>query len=132
MSPRRKKGQKRYAGYVLLIALYLGWFKLGLNPGVLALLSGLTVFYGLFAAPLPCCAINRDGTLCRRNAYGLLVGCSLQQHKWQKFAALVRRQSWAQFGSRIFRGVAGNAAALTVVAGFASVVATLVVPLLAK
>jgi len=131
MSPSRKKVWKRYSGYVLLVALYLAWFRIeGVDPWVLAALSGLTVLYGLFLAPVPCCAVNRDGTLCRENAQGLLRGCWRQQHKWQNAKMLIQRQSWARLGSNIFRSISGNAAALTVIVGMLSVVATLVGPVL--
>lgn len=125
----RKKVSKRYAGYLLVIALYLAWFRLGFNPGVIAALSGATFLYALFAAPVPCCAENRDGTFCRDNGKGLLLGCWRYQHKWQNAKMLVRRQSWARFGSRIFGSISGNAAALAAIAGFASAAATLIVPL---
>jgi len=131
MSPSRKKVWKRYSGYVLLVALYLAWFRIeGVDPWVLAALSGLTVLYGLFLAPVPCCAVNRDGTLCRANAQGLLRGCWRPQHKWQNAKMLIQRQSWARLGSNIFRSISGNAAALTVIVGMLSVVATLVGPVL--
>lgn len=93
MSPRTKhRISKRYAGYLLVVALYLAWFKLGLNPGVIAVLSGLAVLYGLLAAPVPCCAINRDGTFCRENGKGLLLGCWRYQHKCPQQAIDVRAE----------------------------------------
>lgn len=132
MSPRRKKGSRRYVGYLLVLVLYLGWFQLGLNTGALALLSGLTVLYALFIAPMPCCAINRNGTFCRNNAYGLLMGCWYYQHRWQTALMLVRKQSWARLGSKMFRSIAGNAATLTALAGMVSVIAALAVPFITK
>lgn len=131
MSPRTKNRiSKRYAGYLLVVALYLAWFRMGFNPGVIAALSGATFLYGLFAAPVPCCALNRDGaTFCRNNGHGVLLGCWIRQHRWQNVKLLVRRQSWARFGSRVFGSISGNAAALAAIAGFASAAATLIVPL---
>lgn len=129
---KKKSVVAKYWGYLLLIPLYLGWFKYGFDPGVLAGISGLAVLYGLFLAPVPCCALNRDGTLCRRNAKGLMRGCHLEQHKWQNAKMLVRRQSWARLASNIFRSIAGNAAALTVIVGLLSAAATLVTPFITK
>ncbi len=53
-------------------------------PWVMVAVAAGVVLYGLFGVPLWCRARNRDGTQCRNNAYGLLAGCSLRQHKWQK------------------------------------------------
>jgi hypothetical protein len=133
MSPRTKRGSKRYLGYLLVLILYLGWFSAGFNTGTIAALSGLTVLYGLFLAPMPCCATNRDGvTFCRNNAYGLLLGCWNFQHRWQTVMVLFRRQPWSRLGNKVFRSIAGNSAALTVVVGLLSLAATLVVPYLGK
>lgn len=129
----KKKGRQRYLGYVILgSSLYIAWFKIGFNPGLVAALSVLTVLFGLFLAPVPCGAHNRDGTLCRENAKGILRGCWRQQHKWQNAKMLIERQSWARFGNNVFRSIGGNAAALTVITGFLSIGATLVVPFLSK
>lgn len=129
---KKKSAVAKYWGYLLFIPLYLGWFKLGWDPTLLAALSGLIVLYGLFQAPVPCCAITREGLLCRRNAKGLLRGCHLEQHRWQNARLLVRRSSWGRLAGNIFRSIAGNAAALTVVVGLLSVVASLVTPFITK
>jgi len=133
MSRSKKTGWKRYSGYLLLVALYLVWFRIeGVNPWVLAAVSGLTVLYGLFLAPVPCYAVNRDNTLCRDNAQGLLRGCWRQQHKWQNAKLLVQRQSWARLAANIFRSIGGNAAALTVILGFLGLGASFITPFLNK
>jgi len=82
MASRKRKTLARYSGYLLLALLYLGWFHYGFDPVVLGILSTLLVFYGLFQAPVPCCAVGREG-LCRNNARGLLRGCWIRQHRWQ-------------------------------------------------
>ena len=123
MATKQKTPLRRYWGYLLLVPLYLGWFYYGLDPLAIAILSTLAVLYGLFQAPVPCSARNRDGTFCRENAKGLLRGCWRQQHKWQNAIMLFKRQSWAQLGSTVFRGIAGNAAALTVLVSMVSALA---------
>jgi hypothetical protein len=45
---------------------------------------------------------------------------------------LIQRQSWARLGNNVFRSIGGNAAAFTVITGFLSIGATLVVPFLGK
>ena len=72
---------------------------------------------------MPCAASGREGP-CRNNAKGLLRGCWVQQHKWQNILMLVRGHSWAQFARIVLRGFAGNAAALSALAGLLSVIAT--------
>jgi hypothetical protein len=129
-APRRPRKKKtplaKYWGYLLLVALYMGWFYYGFDPVFLAVLSGLVVFYGLFQAPVPCSARNRDGTFCRENASGLLRGCWRVQHKWQNAIMLFRRQSWAQAANVIFRSISGNAAALGVLVAMVSAAAAVV------
>jgi len=128
MFKRTKKVLARYWGYLLLVVLYLGWFEFGFDPWMLAALSGLVVLYGLFRAPVPCCAPGREG-LCRNNAKGLLRGCWIRQHRWQNAKMLVQRQSWAQWARSTFRSIGGNAAALGVIIGMVSAVAAIVMPI---
>lgn len=109
--------------------LYLGWFEFGFNQWILAALSGLVVLYGLFRAPVPCCASGREGP-CRNNAKGLLRGCWIQQHRWQNAKMLVQRQSWAQWARSTFRSIGGNAAALGVLVGMVSAAAAIAMPII--
>jgi hypothetical protein len=54
-----------------------------------AAISATYAVFFLLAAPVWCAAENRDGrTYCRNNSTGLLVGCHLRQHRWQKITAL--------------------------------------------
>jgi hypothetical protein len=64
-------------------------------------LSTLAAIFFLFQAKVPCCAENRVGTFCRNNAWGLLGGCRIVQHRWQNVKLLIHRSSWGRF----FRGV---------------------------
>ena len=133
MKAKTKKVLARYWGYLLIPVLFLGWFYFeDLNPLVLGVLSSLTVLYALFRAPVPCAAITRGNEFCRHNAKGLLRGCHLKQHKWQNLKMLVQRRSWGTLRSAIFRSLAGNAAALTVIVGAISAFGSVVVPFLNK
>ena len=40
-------------------------------------------------------AVTRKGELCRNNSHGLLLGCSIRQHKWQR-----TRQTFTPTGGR--------------------------------
>jgi len=131
MKAKTKKVLARYWGYLLIPVLFLGWFY-SLDPLALGVLSSLTVLYALFRAPVPCAAITRGNEFCRHNAKGLLRGCYLKQHKWQNLKMLVRRSSWGSLGRAIFRSLAGNAAALTVIVGFLGLGASFITPFLNK
>lgn len=126
MRAATKRRIARYWGYLLLIALYFGWFQFDLDPLVLGVISILIVFYMLFQAPVPCCAQTRELGFCRNNARGLLRGCHLEDHKWQNVKMLVRQKAWARVAHGIFRRISGNAAALSAVAGMVSAVAATV------
>lgn len=62
-----------------------------LGLGGYALCGAALIIYVLFSAPTYCGAINRSSVrdsavqYCRNNSSGLLLGCNLRQHKWQKF-----------------------------------------------
>jgi hypothetical protein len=62
-----------------------------LGLGGYVLCGAALIIYLLFSAPTYCGAINRrpgpaNATeYCRNNSTGLLLGCNLRQHKWQKF-----------------------------------------------
>ena len=64
--------------------------------GLVLILSVGAVGYFLFQAPLWCGAITRDGTLCRNNSSGLLIGCHLREHKWQKLKMAFIPKAWRE------------------------------------
>ena len=90
------KGITRYWGFLLFAILIMAWWSSAVGPPVLLALSLVSTFYFLFRAPVWCGAVNRDETLCRKNASGLLMGCSYRQHKWQKLKGTVARHGWRQ------------------------------------
>jgi F0F1-type ATP synthase assembly protein I len=107
-------------GYLLLAAVLWLWFVPSIGPGLIVILSAFVVVYCLFQAPMWCCAETRSRELCRNNAYGLLMGCHLRQHKWQKVKLAVQQQAWSQAGQRVFRSVGGQAATFSALAGMVS------------
>lgn len=88
------KGFKKYWGYVVLAILLSAWWISSVGPAFLIVLSAAATFYFLFQAPVFCGAANRNEKPCRNNASGLLLGCQLQQHKWQKLKLLVVPAAW--------------------------------------
>ncbi len=78
MRAATKKRIARYWGYLLLIALYVGWFELDWDPIALGIISALIVFYMLFQAPVPCCAKTREYEFCRNNARAYFAGVILK------------------------------------------------------
>jgi hypothetical protein len=60
------------------------------QPTARGTLSTAYAFFFLLAAPVWCGADTRGRTSCRNNSTGLLIGCHLRQHRWQKLSSLVR------------------------------------------
>ncbi|MCK1814489.1 hypothetical protein MTQ13_09410 [Streptomyces sp. XM4011] len=74
----------------LLIA---AWINEAAGPAVVITLSVATAVWCFFQAPVTCGAPVRnhdDG--CHNNAYGLLLGCHVRQHRWQKLKMLILRR----------------------------------------
>lgn len=117
---KKKSALARSTGYLLLVLLYFGWFRIGLDPATLAVLSALAFSYTLLLAPVPCSARNRNGTFCRENAYGLLRGCWRTQHKWQNALALVNIRAWAKRGMGVLDAIKTNVAVLAMLASAVS------------
>jgi hypothetical protein len=90
------RGIRRYWGYLAFAVLLTAWGARSNDPAALAVLSLVVTAYFLFQAPVWCAAVNRDGTLCRNNSSGLLLGCSKRQHKWQKLKMIIVPHAWRQ------------------------------------
>jgi hypothetical protein len=71
------------SGLIALGLLALMWTS-GLQPLVIAIVSGGLLIWLLFGAPTVCGAETRDGSPCRKNANGILRGCEIRQHGRQK------------------------------------------------
>ena len=112
-------------GYLILAVVAYGWLGAKMGPGVIAMLSALVVLYTLFQAPMWCCATTRSGEPCRNNSYGILLGCHVREHKWQKMKMAVRASRWGQLTKRALSSMSGVAASVSAVAGVASAVVAL-------
>jgi hypothetical protein len=82
-------------GYLAIIIAVAGYFLHRIALAVILALSLAALGYFLFQAPMWCGAETRKGEWCRRNSHGLLRGCSLRQHKWQRL-----RQTFTPAGAR--------------------------------
>lgn len=90
------KNLRRYWGYVAFVVLITVWWTRPVGPVALIVLSLLVTAFFLFQAPVWCCAVNRDGTLCRKNSSGLLLGCGKRQLKWQKLKMTIVPHAWRE------------------------------------
>jgi hypothetical protein len=76
----------KYWGFLALALLLVSWTR-DVGPSYILFLSLLVIIWGAFRAPVVCRVPNRTpkGTYCKNNAHGLLMGCHIRDHKWQKF-----------------------------------------------
>ena len=128
---------KRYWGFLALAAAVACWVGLVLGKlttaiaGVVLVLSVGAVLYFLFQAPLWCGAVTREGTLCRNNSSGLLIGCHLREHKFQKLKMTFVPKAWRELNRGLWatprEGVNTLAGLGSAVSAFAAVVMILVV-----
>jgi hypothetical protein len=84
-----------YWGYLAIVIAVVGFFLHGLGLAVILILSLAALGYFLFQAPMWCGAETRTGDWCRNNSHGLIRGCSLRQHKWQRL-----KQTFTPAGGR--------------------------------
>ncbi|MFI9027237.1 hypothetical protein [Streptomyces sp. NPDC053560] len=111
------KGFGKYWGWAVFAVLIAAWLTSVFGPGVLLALSAVSMTYFFFNAPAWCGAVGRDGP-CRNNSKGVLMGCHLRQHKWQKLKMVVVRHRWRQLARDLFPNAT---TALATVGGIAAV-----------
>ncbi|MEV4718962.1 hypothetical protein AB0J94_17375 [Micromonospora noduli] len=115
---------RRYWGLVALALLLTAWWTTQVGPGVLYLLSGAVVLWSLFQAPAWCGASrSRDG-FCRNNSRGLLLGCHLREHRWQKFKMLFYSSRWTAFSRGTWATPSAKLATVSGLIGSVSAIAT--------
>lgn len=118
----------RYWGVLALLAALVCWIGLVLGKlttavvGVVLVLSVTALGYFLFQAPLWCGAVTREGTLCRNNSSGLLIGCHLREHKWQKIKMTFVPKAWRELNRGLW---ATPRDGVTTLGGFGSAVSAL-------
>lgn len=121
MASRGKSKLWQYWGYGVLAVLLLSLGSTAFGPAVYAVLLGLLLLFVLFQAPVYCGAINRRrGSVvefCRNNSFGLLLGCHLRQHKWQKLGSDWWSLSWREKTQGLWSGGQAKLATLSFVVG---------------
>jgi hypothetical protein len=125
MSRKKQSFIVKNWGYLLLVLAIVFWAIRDIGPGTALIAFALAGTWTLVAAPVWCGAENRDGTSCRRNSYGLLGGCSLRQHRWQKFKGLFKAKEIREAFSGWFTGPANQIAACALIASLIGTAITL-------
>ena len=97
----RVKLLRRYWGWLVLAVVLIGWFS-GLAWPVLIILSLLSAIYFLLEAPVWCGAPTNDGTPCKNNSTGLLRGCWIREHKWERLKMLVSPANWRELNDGLW------------------------------
>jgi hypothetical protein len=128
---------RRYWGFLALVIAIAGWVGLaagkvaGSLVALILLLSVAAFGYFLFQAPLWCGAITRDGKLCRNNSSGILIGCHLREHKFQKLKMAFVPKAWRELNRGLWAtprdGVTTLSGLGSAVSALAAVIAIFVV-----
>ena len=118
----------RRAGWVAIAALFLfrdeAWRDYWQES---AMVLGLAALHFLFAAPAYCGAETREALSCRNNASGLLRGCYLREHKWQKLKMSFHVRAWKRLLRRLWgQNPIQTAGMLTALAGCVAAMAAVV------
>ena len=117
---RAKVGVWRYWGLILIAVMLV---SIDQHLGVLPYLAMtiLIVIWALFGAPTWCGAVNRkrgkDPEYCRNNASGLLLGCRIRQHKFQRFTRAWWSTSWRDRARGLWMGAPAKLATVSGVVG---------------
>ncbi|GAA2122401.1 hypothetical protein GALLR39Z86_48750 [Glycomyces algeriensis] len=98
------------AGYLLLVLAIVFWAMRDIGPGTALIAFGFAGTWTLVGAPVWCGAETRKGLSCRKNSYGLLLGCSYNQHRWQKISDLFKPKEIREAFRGWFTGAANRIA----------------------
>ena len=119
MSRSKKKGLARWWGFALVVALLAALPTRAVPATMLFALSGLGLVWALFLAPVWCGAVTRKGEFCRNNSWGLLLGCHLREHRWQKFKMMFVSRRWQQLNGGLW---SSPGAVLATVSGLITII----------
>ncbi|MFG2267735.1 hypothetical protein [Streptomyces sp. NPDC048720] len=117
----RLGGLGQWWGVVVAGLLIAAWINRAAGPAIVATLSALVLVWCFFQAPVTCGAPVRgrvDG--CRNNATGLLLGCHIRQHRWQKLKMLILRRQVREFCSGLFADGKATLVTLAAIGSFLS------------
>ena len=73
-----------YWGYLAVVIAVAGFFLHSVGLAVVIALALAALRYFLFQAPMWCGTETRKNEWCRNNSHGLLLGCHIREHKWQR------------------------------------------------
>jgi hypothetical protein len=82
--PDSLSGLGSYWGYATSVLSPAVWVTEGDSWAWALVLAGVSVLYFAFQVPTYCGAATRDGSGCRNNARGLLLGCRIHHHRWAR------------------------------------------------
>ncbi|MBK3580843.1 hypothetical protein JHN63_45140 [Streptomyces sp. MBT65] len=123
----RLGGMGQWWGVIAAALLIAAWINKAAGPVIVASLSALVLIWCFFQAPVTCGAPVRgreDG--CRNNATGLLMGCHIRQHRWQKLKLLIVRRRVREFCTGLFSDGKETLVTLAAVGSFISGLAALI------
>ena len=95
------RGLRKYWGWLLFAVMIMAAWSWQLGPAVLIAGWALVTAYFLFQAPVWCGAEGRQGP-CRNNAAGILLGCKLRQHKWQRLKLAFVPRRWRELNKGLW------------------------------
>ncbi len=116
------KSVLRYWGFLALAAAIAGWVTHRLTWVVILVFAAGAFAYFLVQAPVWCGAMTREGQMCRNNSTGLLLGCHLREHKWQKLRMTFVPRKWRELNRGLW---ASPREGVNTVSGLASAVVAL-------
>ncbi|MFF6984790.1 hypothetical protein [Streptomyces sp. NPDC010273] len=117
----RLGGMGQWWGVIAAALLIAAWINKAAGPVIVTGLSALVLIWCFFQAPVTCGAPVRgrkDG--CRNNATGLLMGCHIRQHRWQKLKLLIVRRRVREFCAGLFSDGKETLVTLAAVGSFIS------------
>jgi hypothetical protein len=120
---RGRNSLARWWGFALVVAVLAALPSREVPAAVLFFLSGLGLVWVLFFAPVWCGAVTRKHEPCRNNSWGLLLGCHLREHRWQKFKMMFISRRWQQLNRGLW---SSPAEILATVSGLVTIVGVVV------
>jgi hypothetical protein len=120
---RSKNNLARWWGFALVVAVLAALPSREVPAAILFVLSGLSLVWVLFLAPVWCGAVTRKYGPCHNNSWGLLLGCHLREHRWQKFKMMFVSRRWQQLNRGLW---SSPAEVIATVSGLIAIVGAVV------
>lgn len=98
------KWLRRYWGYLALALAIVGLVTHTIGYAIIGIFSLGALAYFLIQAPAWCGAMTRRNQMCRNNSSGVLLGCHLREHKWQKIKMAFVPKAWSQLNRGLWAG----------------------------